>query len=161
MSTPAQIQELIDRQHLYELVTRYCRALDRADEELLLSCYHPDATQDHGAYKGPIPGLVEQLKTRRALNPELGPVQHVVSNCRFEIKGDKARGETYVQTVMTDGEGRAELGFGRYVDRFERRDGEWRIAHRTTLLDIARPDADTSVFAPSSRNRDDPSYAGW
>jgi hypothetical protein len=154
---PAPVRELLDRERLYELVTRYCRAIDRADEELLLSCYHPDATQDHGAYKGPIPGLVTHLRGR-ALDPAKGALQHIASNCRFELEGDVAYGETYLQTVMTDPDGGQLLSFGRYVDRFERRDGEWRIAHRQVIIDVPRAGMDTTPFVRGYRDRRDPSY---
>jgi ketosteroid isomerase-like protein len=153
----AELRELVDRQQLYELVTRYCRAIDRVDEELLLSCYHPDAEQDHGAYKGDIPGLVEHLRGR-AMNAEKGPLQHVLANCRFELEGDVAFGESYIRTVMTDADGTALLGFGRYVDRFERRDGEWRIAHRQVIIDVPRAGMDIDDFVRGHRDRRDPSY---
>jgi ketosteroid isomerase-like protein len=151
------LRQMLDRERLYELVTRYCRAIDRADEELLLSCYHPDATQDHGAYKGEIPGLVTHLRGR-ALDPAKGALQHVVSNCRFELDGDVAHGETYLRTVMTDAEGGQLLSFGRYVDRFERREGEWRIAHRQVIIDVPRAGMDTTPFVQAYRDRRDPSY---
>jgi hypothetical protein len=153
----AALRDLIDRQQLYELVTRYCRAIDRVDEELLLSCYHPDATQDHGAYKGPIPGLVEHLRGR-AMNARKGPLQHSVSNFRCEIEGDVAQGESYVNTIMTNDEGEALLGFGRWIDRFERRQGEWRIAHRDVIIDVPRRGMDPSEFVAGHRDRRDPSY---
>jgi hypothetical protein len=134
-----ELGQMLDRERLYELVTRYCRAIDRADEELLLSCYHPDATQDHGAYKGPIPGLVAHLQGR-ALDPAKGALQHVVSNCRFELDGDIAHGESYLRTVMTDPE------------------GEWRIAHRQVIIDVPRAGMDTAPFVRGYRDRRDPSY---
>jgi SnoaL-like domain len=38
-------------------------------------------------------------------------------------------------------EGKVQLiAHSRYVDRFERRDGDWRIAHRVVVLDSARTD---------------------
>jgi ketosteroid isomerase-like protein len=151
------LRDLIDKQELYELVVRYCRAIDRADEELLRSCYHPDATQDHGAYSGPIPGLVKHLK-KRAMDPARGPLQHAVTNCSFELDGDRAFGESYIRTVMTDAQGRAQPGFGRYVDRFERRDGRWGIAHRQVIIDVPRPGMDADEFVAGYRDRRDPSY---
>ena len=33
------------------------------------------------------------------------------------------------------------IAHSRYVDRFERRDGDWRIAHRVVVTDSARTDA--------------------
>ena len=153
----AELRELLDRQQLYELVTRYCRAIDRVDDELLLSCYHPDAQQDHGSYKGPVPGLLEHLHGR-AMNAEKGPLQHVLANCRFEIEGDVAFGECYVKTVMRSAEGDAQLSFGRYVDRFERREQEWRIASRQVIIDVPRAGLDPDEFVSGHRDRRDPSY---
>lgn len=153
----ADLRALLDRQQLYELVTRYCRAIDRADDELLLSCYHADARQEHGSYSGPIPGLLEHLHGR-AMNPARGPLQHRVSNCRFELQGDIAFGETYVSTVMTDAHGAQQLGFGRYVDRFERREQEWRIALRQVIIDVPRAGMDAEEFVAAYRDRRDPSY---
>jgi hypothetical protein len=157
--TPAALAELVDRERLYELITRYCRAIDRADEELLRSCYHPDAHQDHGAYKGGIDGLVTHLKGR-AMGADKGALQHIVANHRFELDGDVAFGETYIHTVMTDAEGGQLFGFGRYVDRFERRAGEWRIAERQVLIDIPRAGMDQAAFVPGYRDRRDLSYRG-
>jgi hypothetical protein len=53
---------------------------------------------------------------------------------------------------------------GRYVDRFERRDGEWRIAARITVHDWSRIDPVTENFEHAGRFRqgtrstDDPVY---
>jgi hypothetical protein len=159
MKSPSDVElrELLDWQQLYELLTRYCRAVDRVDDELLLSCYQPDAWQDHGTYKGPIPGLLEHLHGR-AMNAEKGPLQHVIANCRFEIEGDVAFGESYVRTVMRSAEGPAQLSFGRYVDRFERRREEWRIAFRQVIIDIPRAGLDPDEFVSGHRDRRDPSY---
>jgi hypothetical protein len=46
------IQNLIDRQAIRDCLTRYCRGVDRLDRELVLSTYHPDAIDDHGAFVG-------------------------------------------------------------------------------------------------------------
>src|SRR3954470_18611345 len=85
------LQELLDKQQLYELLARYCRAVDRADGELLLSCYHPDATDDHGTCKGSPAELLAYLR-RGTMNPEVtpGPMQHAITNALFEVDGDVA-----------------------------------------------------------------------
>nr|QQZ49247.1 nuclear transport factor 2 family protein [Phenylobacterium glaciei] len=48
MSHDPQVQALIDKQAITEVLFNYCRAVDRADIALLTSCYHDDATEDHG-----------------------------------------------------------------------------------------------------------------
>ena len=36
------------RDEIRELLTRYCRGVDRMDAELIASAYHPDAIDEHG-----------------------------------------------------------------------------------------------------------------
>jgi hypothetical protein len=60
-------------------------------------------------------------------------------------------------------EAKVDLGGGRYVDRLERRDGEWRIAARELVLDwTARADAavyaDVATYSQGRWDRDDLSY---
>jgi hypothetical protein len=52
----------------------------------------------------------------------------------------------------------------RYVDRMERRNGEWRIADRVVVLDSQRSDPVPGDLAPlensnvGRRDKEDPSY---
>jgi SnoaL-like domain len=157
MISDEQIHALLDKQELTDLVTRVSRSVDRCDDELLLSCYHPDAFDDHGTFKGSPKDFLAHLK-RGTMIPTKGPVQHSLSNLLFEIDGDDAWGEIYVQSRMVNEDGTVDQGMARYIDRYERRDGEWRIAHRRVILEAARPGFDTSVFVSGSRDRNDPSY---
>jgi hypothetical protein len=43
---------IADRAEITDAVYRYCRAVDRHAYELLPLIYHPDATAEHGAYRG-------------------------------------------------------------------------------------------------------------
>ena len=156
-STDPAIQELLDKQALLEVVTRYCRAVDRCDAELLLSVYHEDAWDDRGTFKGrPTEFLarLQELMMNQEKTP--GPVQHTITNALFEVDGDVAYGETYVEARVVQ-HGEVERGMARYVDRFERRNNEWRIAHRRVILEKARPGG-VSDFLGGSRDRSDPSY---
>ena len=97
---------------------------------------------------------------------------HRISNTLIQIDGDRAAVETYVEAYhLADGENGAQQDIvvgGRYVDRFERRGGEWRIAHRTFVHDWNQNPAATVVWdgplygkldVRGRRDRDDPSYA--
>jgi SnoaL-like domain len=44
----AQLAHLLDESAIRQLLARYSRAIDRRDYELLRSCYHPDAVDEHG-----------------------------------------------------------------------------------------------------------------
>ena len=50
---------------------------------------------------------------------------------------------------------------GRYIDRFEKRDGQWKIATRLVALEKATylpPDTEPQSAGVSRRDRQDPSY---
>lgn len=61
-SLPEPLRRLRDRQQIEDVLVRYSRAIDRADIELLRSCYHEDATEDHGGvFKGRAQDYVERI----------------------------------------------------------------------------------------------------
>ena len=47
-SQAAALQMLIDEAAIKKVHLRYCRGIDRMDWDLIRSCYHPDAIDDHG-----------------------------------------------------------------------------------------------------------------
>jgi ketosteroid isomerase-like protein len=135
---PIGIQEVLDREAIRDVIYRYCRAIDRQDAELLRSCYHEDAIEDHGGiFYGPLDEWV-----RQTINHDLSiftATSHMVTNTAIVLEGDEAYVETYVlasHESRDDGSG-AELMWlaGRYIDRFVRRDGEWRILRRALMVD--------------------------
>jgi hypothetical protein len=156
------LRELLDKQELWELVHRACRAIDRADEEMLRSVYHPDALDEHGVYNGGVEGLIEHAKHRtHSLDPQVrkNPTRHLLHNVMFEIDGDMAWGESYCVVERVD-DGKLWIeGVSRHIDRFERRNGEWRIAHRRVILEWGSDDFDVSRFPEGHRDRRDPVYS--
>lgn len=151
------LARLLDERALTELVTRSCRGVDRCDTELILSCYHPDAREDHGPFQG---GTREEFAAdvvRRHIGRWV--TQHTVTNMRFEIAGDVALGETYVMQRTMGPDDAPAFAWGRYIDRFERREGEWRIARRRVLVEGASPSQGIPLDPSASRqDREDPSY---
>jgi hypothetical protein len=134
-----QVRRLTDRAEIEDCIQRYCRGADRLDRELLLSAYHPGATDDRGeAFTGSpaqfVDWLFPQLKS-------LDGTSHVVCNTLSEVEGDVAHADSAVIFAVwrhaKDGqEGFASMGTARYVDRLERRDGVWGIVHRECLMDM-------------------------
>lgn len=129
---PEALQKLLDRQQIEDVLTRYSRAVDRADVDLLGTCYHDDATEDHGGvFKGTARDYVEQIA---GILPKAGILNHLVSNVLIEFTGpDGAQVEAQILTfarMKKDGEKFDTLTLARAVDRFERRDGRWAISAR-------------------------------
>jgi ketosteroid isomerase-like protein len=139
---PPRLQELIDKQDIHELFLRYARAFDRTDYDLVMSVFHPDATHNHDGIDRPISELLEALRNPR--RQILRSISHNIFNVLIDLAGDVAYSESYYlacHTLEHDGRDWNWIVGGRYLDRVERRKGEWRIAHRTMLYDWARVDA--------------------
>jgi hypothetical protein len=136
---------LLDRASIEDALCRYARGVDRSDWELVRAAYHPDAYDDHGDYKGGVDGLIDWLRKRFA---QAAGGMHFLGNCLIEFAEPRlALAETSFISQRLRPAGAEEAGasgsgdtlcrqsWGRYVDRFECRDGEWRIARRTVVLD--------------------------
>lgn len=155
MTVEPDVQALLDHQAIHDVVLRYCRGIDRLDLELVRGCYHADATDDHGRFR---------LRTRDEYVEWVGGVlmrytgtMHVVANHLVELDGDVARSETYGVAYHhgdppDDHRRNFTTGF-RYVDRFERRDGEWRIATRVAVREWTHTvTAEQQVIIPPERD---------
>lgn len=160
------IRQAKDRQEIHDCLLRYTRGVDRHDMELMKSAYHPDAWDEHGVAEGdPVVfcnwaiGWHGEFQHRH---------QHVINNHTVELDGDIAHGETYYLFVADNKEGPPTLAYGRYVDRFEKRDGKWAIAHRVCVNEYAGSFnavempaeylAAMKATGPDTRNRADVSY---
>ncbi len=152
----ADIEDLIARRDIYDVLTRYSRALDRCDVELMQSVYWPDGVDYHGVFNGNAAEFAEFIV--REIQNWFEVTMHGLMNVHMEIKGDVACTETYLFAYhkvradkaheifgsrymeMFEGHGldpnHHHFYFGgRYLDRLERRGGEWRIARRQVVMD--------------------------
>jgi hypothetical protein len=158
MNADAALQRLIDKDQIRDVIMRYCRAVDRQDLELLLSLYHPGATEDHGAYKGPVAGFAEHLL--KVMRTQYEVVRHSIGTVIIEIDGASAFVESsfdagcILRQRTPDGKRQARVHSGRYLDKFERRDGVWAIANRIVVKDYIefRPISDESDGYPVARS---------
>ena len=123
------VQRLLDRAAIEECLLRYTRGLDRHDSELVVSAFHPDALDTHGTFEGGPQDVAAWANEQHGLRWVAH--QHYITNTTVDIDGDVAHTDTYYLIVLrrNDGTGQDLMG-GRYVDRFERRAGDWRIARR-------------------------------
>lgn len=126
------IAELISRAEIQEVLTRYARSVDRQDFALARSCYHDDAFDDHGRYKGDINGLITYFSE---LGAQLESTYHMMGAPNIQVSGDRAWCETYAFYRRHIKGSKPVLQGLRYLDYMERRDGQWRVARRLIVLD--------------------------
>lgn len=129
----AKIRELIDRQEIWEVVLRYSRGIDRLDRELIRSCYHEDAIDDHHIYVGKADEFIDWAFDYHARFNRVH--HHGLSNHICEIDGDEAHAETYYTFIGVNREPPHMLSMGRYIDHFQRRSGVWKYANRVCVIE--------------------------
>jgi hypothetical protein len=147
------------------------------DKELTLSCWHPGGTDDHGKlYSGSAAGFVEWIWP---IHASMAATRHMVVNIQIAVHGDWAGCESYAWLILRiprEADVYECNFYSRYLDRFEKIDGLWKIRHRTQVRDFARyeclgtntepppgppliiPNNPDGVSAISSRDVDDPSF---
>lgn len=162
----ARLDVLLDRQDIADCLTRFSRGMDRFDRALFLSAFHSDATIAAGAFVGGPEALYDWAS---ALHED-GQVatHHNLLNLTCEIDGDTAHSEQYYLFVGRNRDESNWIAGGRYIDRLERRDGAWRIALRTNMIEwsgvvptLPLPFADVPGIGDNgapSRSAEDPSY---
>jgi hypothetical protein len=169
-SEPARspLDELLDKQAITEVLYRYCRGCDRADEALLRSCFHPGSLHRHGGFEGTSEGFVT-LAMKIITGTRLS--KHLLTNVLIEVRGDRARSESHYLAYhrQVDGGTASERDYftgGRYLDELERRAGAWKIVRRVGLIDFERhetPDPHSAIPASqlSQRFPDDELYRSF
>lgn len=120
------------------------------DWDLVRSCYHPDAVDRHGSFEG---GIDEFIDWFAKLLPEFESTSHCTGNQLVNVKGDTAFAEHYNRvfhrTKPTGDKPAADWILNlRYIDRMEKRNGEWRIAYRILAFDSERTDVVVPSEAP-------------
>lgn len=131
-----RLAELLDKREIEDVVLRYCRGIDRRDFDLVRSCYHPDAIDRHGSFEGSVDAFVDWVD---GLTARYAWSMHLVGNVLIDLgpeREDRAACETYGVAMHRGAEPAPALNLAtgfRYLDRFERREGRWRIAERTAI----------------------------
>jgi len=134
------LEELRAREEIREALVRYTRGVDRNDLALVRSVFHEDAHIQfpESLHQGSLDGFItfgtnEFKRFHRT--------RHAITNTLIEFDGSNV---AYVDTYLhADHQGTEAHHWGtsvielwaRYLDRFEQRDGVWKIARRELVVD--------------------------
>jgi len=162
-----RLQDLLDRDEIHRVMLRYCRGLDRLDNEMVRGCYWPEAIEDHSHYVGDVEGFIAYADNSTLM---FESSQHGIMNHYCELDGDDAYTETYFQFSGVRAEPPHFISQGRYIDHFQKRDGEWRILNRVALVESQLDVPEAAMLSqipspygpdetyPGTRDRNDVSY---
>lgn len=164
---------MLDKQACTEVIYRFARGLDRRDEALLRSLFHPDSTDDHGYFRGSGAEFVDWVLPLLA---GMERTQHFIGNVLVEVSAEEAKSESSFiashDLTSADGTPQRMTAAGRYLDRFRQHEGEWKLLHRKAVYDwnaveprtdawdrspdssrdFGKPNAQDSVYAHFNRN---------
>ena len=161
------LEQLSAKQEITEIIYRYCRGLDRMDQQMVLDVWHPNGTLDYDSY---FVGTPEDFVTWVwEFHLTLDRHSHEITNVIIELDGDdRAVAESYFIVTLrwptVDGEPTKVItNHGRYLDRLSRRDGRWAVDHRECIVDtgtrvelVDDPAIDGSA-SRATRDESDPS----
>jgi hypothetical protein len=130
-----ELKALLEREKIRDCIVRLARGEDRRNADLISASYWPDSTSDYGVFVGSFDKYLAWVVPG---SPAIAVTQHVLGQTLIELQGDAASAETHVTSYHRINMGEEErdtvIG-GRYLDKFEKRRGEWRISHRLMLYD--------------------------
>jgi len=124
-----------DHRAIVDLTVDYCWAIDGRDWEALHNIFLPHATAELG--RGTEQGVDAIIDRISGVLNVLDGSQHLVTNHRIHLHGDRATCSTYLHAQhvrKAARDGRLYVVAGRYEDDLVRTAEGWRIAHRRLVV---------------------------
>ena len=160
------VRFLMDRTAILDCIHRHARGCDRHDVDLINAAYHSDGVDEHGHTVNSGPDYGEWANKTHAETSRVHT--HNITTHSCEIDADTAHAESYVIVVLIGSDTKsAQFITGRYIDRLERRDGQWRIVVRRSTVEgmfladarvLQAPSFTEKGYLVGTRDRHDLSY---
>lgn len=151
---------LIAKDKIRHALAAYCRGMDRIDDDLARSLWHPGGEAN---YETVFEGTGEEFCEWVAeFHRGMVRTSHEIQNCTIVVDGRTAASETYVEVnLMREEDGRHILttSHGRYLDQWSERDGRWAVDKRRYVRSFSIHREVEVTIGTSKTDRSDPSYA--
>lgn len=157
----SELAEIRGQIEIRDVIARYCRAMDRMDDDLADSVWHAGGTVNYepGIFSGSAHDFVRWV---HAFHEGLDVTSHRIANVIVRIHGEEAGSEAYAHVMLVHraGDGTVDIRhtFGRYIDRWSFRDDRWAIDHREYRRDFGYSATGEAMPASGARDRTDVSY---
>ena len=134
-SNASLVARLQARAEIAEVISATAHSQDDADWQRHAACFWPDAVYRHPG--GVIEGVEAIVSRARAALEPLDSRQHMVGSVSIDVAADGTTAQTFAyfhaqhyRAAAAASGGALLVIAGSYADRFECRNGEWRIAER-------------------------------
>jgi hypothetical protein len=151
----AKLTELLDRQAVGDVVSRYATGVDMRDWSAFRSCFCDEVEIDFSSWSGapartlPADDWVAGVRVGLSV---FDATQHISANQSIALEGDRASCVSYVQAVHVlrgDGEGGVFVLGGYYTNHLVRTEAGWKI--RSCRLTVTWTQGDRGVFERAAR----------
>jgi hypothetical protein len=147
--TETVLERLVAKEGIQQAFDNYALGMDLRDLERFLSAWHPDATFVQDNPKGEFVGHAELRRWVESVWSGYSCTNHLVGNVSVEFKSPTLAtsiGGCVGLLVLADGS--YQPGGAHYFDRYELREGVWRIAYRKCWVSHLAlfPDANLTRF---------------
>ncbi|HVA15751.1 MAG TPA: nuclear transport factor 2 family protein [Stellaceae bacterium] len=135
------LQRLVDESEIRRIRRLWAFARDQGDWDTVATLFHPEATVSISWYAGSAAGFIAASRRMFVDRPPETRSKHWFGNDRLALAGTRATLETDIEVRTRDDIDGKLFDFtyeGRFFDRFEMRDGAWKIAQWTCLYDCDR-----------------------
>ncbi len=157
MNDAERLQWLVDRAEITDVMSAYAAGLDARDWALWRSVFLDEVVFDLSSWSGQAPRTLESdrvVASQARLFAELSCTQHVITNHRITVDGDRARvlahmrAEHWIDAGPPEGTDRYTM-FGYYDDKLVRTREGWKIAEMQ--LNVTRTEGNRWVMDEARR----------
>ena len=150
-----EVQQLLDKQAISEVLYNYAAGCDGRDWTLFRTCFCDPVEIDLSTWNGNPPALLPVdgwVAGVRAGLSGFDATQHLSGNHRIEIDGDRAHATSNIQASHVLGGERVVLG-GWYDTHLLREEGTWRIAR--SQLNVTWREGNEDLFAQAAARQEE------
>ena len=129
-----ELRHLAERQAIVDVLATYCARLDEYDIDAVAAAFTEDCVTDYGNTTMSGGGAVHG---REAFHARISRSQsswrrthHQLGQILVDVDGEQASSLAYATAWHERWDGSIDLLFLRYVDRLQKTEGRWLIAHR-------------------------------
>lgn len=155
-----ELATLIAKDKIAHALAAYCRGMDRIDDDLARSLWHPGG---EAIYEMVFEGTGEEFcDWVVGFHHGMVRTSHEILNKTIVVKGQTAASETYVEVnLLREENGKHILttSHGRYLDQWSERNGRWAVDKRRYVRSFSIHREVDATIGTSRTDRDDPSYA--
>jgi hypothetical protein len=149
----SEVQRRLDIEEIRDVRRRWAFGRDLQEWDLLRSVFHPEATVHVSWFKGPATEFVKRsAELAKLIKPEEHGKHSFGNVTRTEVRGTRAIHEVeiqilnraYINGVLFD-----NTCWARFLDRFEKHEGRWKLLQMTCIYEKDRLDPVIPGTAPA------------